>query len=176
IRGLFAGGTFCYQAQQVLRESGVTAFSNAPIQGNQTLPDPLQSVAHALVDMGADSFTAGRPHPMMDSRSRYERILDEARDTQVAVLLLDFILGFNSSLDPAGELVPAIAQAKDQAREKGGFLSIAASVCGTEGDPQGLKRQSKLLAEAGVKVFPSSAQAARFCAQLAIDLGEGENG
>ena len=176
IRGLFAGGTFCYQAQQILRESGVKAFSNAPIQGNQTLSDSFQSVAHTLVDMGADDFTAGRPHPMMDSRFRYERILDEARDTQVAVLLLDFILGFNSSLDPAGELVPAIAQAKNQARERGGFLSIAASVCGTEEDPQGLKRQSKLLAEAGVKVFPSSAQAARFCAQLAIDLGEGENG
>ena len=176
IRGLFAGGTFCYQAQQVLRESGIKAFSNAPIQGNRNLPDPFHSVSHTLVDMGADNFTAGRPHPMIDSRSRYERILDEARDTQVAVLLLDFILGFNSSPDPAGELVPAIARAKAQVREKGGFLCVAASVCGTEEDPQGLELQSKLLVEAGVKVFPNSAQAARFCAQLAIELDEGENG
>ncbi len=176
IRGLFAGGTFCYQAQQVLRESGIKTFSNAPTLGNQALPDSFHSTAHSLVDMGADEFTVGRPHPMVDSRSRFERILDEARDPQVAVLLLDFILGYNSSPDPVGELVPAIVQARKKAEGKGGSIIVAASVCGTEQDPQGLDRQNELLLEAGVRVFPSSAQAARYCAQLVNSLGEGKNG
>jgi len=104
---------------------------------------------------------------MIDSRLRYARILAEAQDPGVAVLLLDFILGFNASPDPAGELAPAIAAAKKQIQERGGFLSVVASICGTEEDPQGLLRQTKLLEEAGVVVFPSSAQAARFCALLA---------
>lgn len=132
IRGIFAGGTFCYQAQQVLQEAGLAAYSNAPIEGNSNLPDPLRSKEHTLVDMGADEFTAGRPHPMMDSRLRRERLIAEAKDPQVAIILLDFILGFNSSPDPAGELAPAIAEAKREANKRGGFLSVVASVCGTD--------------------------------------------
>ena len=109
---------------------------------------------HTLVDMGADEFTAERPHPMIDSRLRYERILKEAEDPQVAVLLLDIILGFNSSPDPAGDLAPAILNAKEKTSRRGGSLSVIVSVCGTEEDPQDLKRQVRILEEAGALVFP----------------------
>jgi FdrA protein len=170
IRGLFAGGTFCYQAQQILQDASIVAHSNAPLNGNLELVDPMKSDEHTLVDMGADEFTMGRPHPMIDSRLRFERLLFEAQDPQVAIVLLDFVLGFNSSPDPAGELVSAIAEAKREVRKKGGSLSVVASVCGTEGDPQNLQQQVRLLVEAGVVVFSSSAEAARFCALLATTL------
>jgi FdrA protein len=176
IRGIFAGGTFCYQAQQILREAGFVVYSNVPLGGNLKLPDPLRSLEHTLVDMGADEFTAGRPHPMIDSRLRRERIVTEAQDPQLAVLLLDFILGFNASADPAGELAPALREAKQAVRKRGGFLSVVASVCGTEGDPQGLTHQCQLLGQEGVVVFPSSAKAAWFCLRLAASLREDSHG
>jgi FdrA protein len=175
IRGIFAGGTFCYQAQQVLQEAGMVVHSNVPMEGNLKLPDPLQSLEHTLVDMGADEFTAGRPHPMIDSRLRRERIAAEAQDPQVAILLLDFILGFNASPDPAGELARVITEAKQAVKKRGGSLSVVASVCGTEGDRQGLQHQTWLLEEEGVVVFPSSAQAALFCGRLATKLEEGSH-
>jgi len=168
IRGLFAGGTFCYQAQQVLMDAGLAAYSNAPIAGNHKLADPLMSKEHSLVDMGADEFTVGRPHPMMDSRLRRERLLAESKDPEVAVLLLDFLLGFNSSTDPVGELAPAIAEAKREVEKRRGFLSVVASVCGTSEDPQGLDQQVARLEKEGVVILPSSAQAARFSALLAV--------
>ena len=170
VRGLFAGGTFCYQAQQIFREHSIEVYSNAPLPGNPELPDPFLSRRHTLVDLGADEFTDRRPHPMIDSRLRYERILKEAEDSQTAVLLLDIILGFNSSPDPAGDLVPAILSAKRNLSRRGGSLSVIASVCGTEEDPQDLKRQVRLLEEAGALVFPSSVQAARAAALLVKDL------
>lgn len=163
LRGIFAGGTFCYQAQQVLQEAGLVVYSNAPLEGNPKLPNPLRSQEHTLVDMGADEFTAGRPHPMVDSRLRRERLLAEAQDPQVAILLLDFILGFNSSPDPVGELAPAIAKAKREAQKRGGFLSVVTSVCGTDEDPQDLRQQVRRLEDEGAVVFSSSAQAAQFC-------------
>ncbi|MDH4265229.1 MAG: acyl-CoA synthetase FdrA [Deltaproteobacteria bacterium] len=172
LRGIFAGGTFCYQAQQVLQEAGLVVYSNAPLQGTFKLPDPLQSKDHTLVDMGADEFTAGRPHPMIDARLRRERLLAEGQDPQVAILLLDFILGFNSSSDPAGELVASITEAKAKAKERRGFLSVVASVCGTEEDPQNFAGQVRKLQEAGAVVFPSSAQAAHFCTVLLRSLPE----
>jgi succinyl-CoA synthetase alpha subunit len=172
IRGLFAGGTFCYQAQQILQDAGMIVHSNVPLNGNLKLVDPMKSYEHTLVDMGADEFTVGRPHPMIDSSLRCERLLSEAQDPEVAILLIDFVLGFNSSPNPTGDLVPAIAEAKRRVGNRGGSLSVVASVCGTEEDPQNLQQQVNLLKEAGVVVFPSSAQSAQFCALLAISLSE----
>jgi succinyl-CoA synthetase alpha subunit len=172
IRGIFAGGTFCYQAQQILQDRDIFVHSNVPLEGNLKLSDPLHSVEHTLVDMGADEFTAGRPHPMIDSGLRYERILAEAEDLQVSILLLDFILGFNASSDPVGELLPAITHARLEAKKRGGSLSIIASVCGTEEDPQSLQQQVKILEEAGVIIFLSSSQAAKFCALLLASCQE----
>jgi len=167
LRGLFAGGTFCYQAQQILQEYGMKAYSNAPLEGNPQLPKSAISMEHTLVDMGADEFTSGRPHPMIDSRWRYDRILTEARDREIGILLLDIILGFNSCPDPAGDLAPAIRAAKREINRRGGSLSVIASICGTEDDAQDLNRQTKILEDAGALVFPSSAQAVRFSALLA---------
>jgi FdrA protein len=172
LRGIFAGGTFCFQAQQILQDAGIAVHSNAPLSGNLKLADPVKSEGHALVDMGTDDFTVGKPHPMIDSRLRFDRILAESRDPQVGILLLDFVLGFNVSPDPAGELVPAIQEARSTVKNRGGSLSVVASICGTEGDPQNFPKQVKVLEEAGVIVFPSSAQAAQFCALLAARLSE----
>ena len=171
IRGIFAGGTFCYQSQQVLQEAGVFVLSNSPLEGNRKLPDPHRSREHTLVDMGADEFTVGRPHPMIDSSLRRDRILAEAQDPEVALLLLDFILGFIASPDPAGELAGAITEAKVRAKERGGYLCVVASVCGTEEDPQDLAGQIRMLQKAGAVVLPSSARAAQFSADLIQSIG-----
>jgi hypothetical protein len=91
------------------------------------LSDPLHSTEHTLIDMGADQFTQGRPHPMIDATLRRERILQEAQDPQVAVLLLDFVLGYNASSDPVGDLLGSILEARHIVSQRGGYLSVVAS-------------------------------------------------
>lgn len=172
IRGIFAGGTFNYQAQHLLRQAGLVAHSNAPIEGMLKLSDPDLSIEHTLVDMGSESFTDGRPHPMIDPTLRKERILREAEDPEVAVLLLDFVLGYNASEDPVGDLVEEIREAKAMVGGRGGRLTVVASVCGTDGDPQDLGYQCKTLVEAGVVLMPSSAQAVAFSLALTSSRGE----
>lgn len=166
VRGLFAGGTFCYQAQQVMRDGGIVVHSNAPLEGMSQLDGANVSVENTLVDMGADEFTIGVPHPMIDATRRREQILAEAEDPYVAMLLLDFILGYNASPDPAGDLVEAIVEAKRRCKERGRYLSVVASICGTDEDPQGLAQQEQVLRDAGVVVFPSNAQASQFARDI----------
>lgn len=166
LRGLFAGGTFCYQAQQVLQDAGIQTYSNAPLDKRYWLSDPKTSVENSLVDMGDDQFTQGKPHPMIDATQRAKRIREEAKDPEVAVLLLDIILGYVSSPDPAGDLEKAIRVAKQTAADRGGHLTVVASICGTDQDPQSYARQKSILENAGAIVFPSNAQAAQFCADL----------
>ncbi len=166
LRGLFAGGTFCYQAQYILREAGIAVYSNAPLDMKSKLSDPDRSRQHTVVDMGDEHYTLGKPHPMIDGTLRRRRILAEAHDPEVAILLLDFILGYNASQDPVGELLDAIVEAQQAAQARGGHLTVVASICGTEGDPQDLGLQARMLEEVGVRVFRSSAKAVAFCADL----------
>jgi FdrA protein len=119
------------------------------------------------VDLGDDSFTVGRPHPMIDGTVRREWIAREAGDPTIAVLLLDVVLGYGAHPDPAGELLPAIDAARNQAAQRGGALAIVASVTGTDADPQNRSVQASRLRSAGVVVMPSNAQAARLAVRIA---------
>jgi FdrA protein len=173
VRGLFSGGTLCYQAQAVFAQAGLPAHANAPLPGMGELPDPYRSLGHSFVDLGAELFVRGRPHPMIDATLRRRRLEQEGADPQVAVLLLDFVLGAVASRDPAGDLLDAVAAAREAARRRGGHLCVAASVCGTGDDAQGLEAQTAALGRAGVRVFATGAQAAAFCREAAVLLGKG---
>jgi hypothetical protein len=166
LRGLFAGGTFCYQSQQILRDADIPVYSNVPLDPKYKLVDPDHSMNDTIVDMGDDHYTLGKPHPMIDGTMRKHRILSEARDPQVAILLLDFILGFSASMDIVADQLEAIIEAKQLAQKRGDALTVVASVCGTDDDLQDLSRQIGMLEEKGVIVFQSNAKAAHFCCDL----------
>ncbi len=156
VRGAYAGGTLAWEAQSLLAKAlvdvapGVTSGAGA----------------HRVVDLGDDRFTLSRPHPMIDGTVRREWIARETADPSTGVLLLDVILGYGAHPDPAGELVPALARARAEARAHGRGLAMVASVVGTDADPQGRARQVATLEAHGVIVMPSNAQAARLAARL----------
>ncbi len=158
VHGLYAGGTLAYEATLLL-ESLL-----GPVSGNLR---PHGVGIHRVIDFGADEFTLGRAHPMIDPTSRIEAIAALAKDPRVAVLLLDIVLGHGAAADPAGDLAPALRAAREAARQEGRTLHVVASVIGTEGDPQGLAAQLAKLENAGVWVLSSNAQAARAAAGIA---------
>jgi FdrA protein len=104
---------------------------------------------------------------MLDPTLRVEAIRQAGLEPDVAVLLLDVVLGHGAAPDPAGDLVPAIEAAQAEARARGRGLAVVASVIGTAGDPQGLEPQVARLEAAGAWVLPSNAQAARAAACIA---------
>jgi len=166
IRGLFSGGTFCFEAMHLLGKNIGPVYSNIPINPDWMLKDVWNSYRHTAIDLGDDLFTQGRPHPMIDFRLRNERILQEAADPEVAVILLDIVLGYGSNMDPASEIIPAINKAHTLAKNSGRHLVFIASVCGTESDPQNLHQQEYSLREAGVTLTESNAQAAFLAADV----------
>jgi FdrA protein len=166
LRGLFAGGTMCYQSQQILLQAGLPAYSNAPLDRAYALPDPSRSCEHTLIDMGDDAHTLARPHPMIDGTLRAQRILAESVDPEVAILLLDFVLGYNASPDPVGDVLGAIEEGRERRRAEDGRLKVVASVCGSETDPQDLASQVQKLRRTGVEVFHSNARATEYCVRL----------
>lgn len=167
LRGLFSGGTFCYEAQMLLAPLLGTIHSNAPFPTAQRLTSALVSQGHTCVDLGEDEFTQGRLHPMLDPTLRNRRFVQEASDPTVAVILFDVVLGYGAHPDPAGALIPAIAEARAAAAATGRHVSFVASVCGTVDDPQNLVSQESKLREAGVLLVPSNAAAATLAGLIA---------
>jgi len=147
ILGLYTGGTLAHEAGLVLE----------PLVG---------AAAYRVVDLGDDEFTRGRPHPMIDPEARAARVRQGGATADVGVLLLDLVLGRAVHPDPATPLAAAIYDARRAAAAAGRALVAVASVVGTDGDSQDLRRQITTLEAAGVEVLPSNAQAARFAALL----------
>lgn len=158
LRALYAGGTLAHEAALILQPL------LGPVAANLM---PGSTGRHSVLDLGADEFTVGRAHPLLDPTLRVEAIRQAGLEPDVAVLLLDVVLGHGVAPDPAGDLVPAIQAARTEARARGRGLAVVASVIGTAGDPQGLQPQVGRLEAAGVWVLPSNAQAARAAACIA---------
>ena len=166
LRGLFSGGTLAYEALLILQNYLPAVYSNVPLNKEFRLADSLASQAHTIIDLGEDEFTVGRLHPMMDNELRIRRLEMEANDPQVAVILLDVVLGYGAHPDPAGELTPVIARAKAKAKTAGRYLEVVAVVCGTDEDPQDLNAQMQQLKDAGVVVETSNESSVRYVGQL----------
>jgi FdrA protein len=157
VRGLYTGGTFAYETLVLLGRMIGDVYSNAPLDPKLKLADSYRSVKDSIVDLGEEEFTVGRAHPMIDPTIRKMRLVEEARDPEVAVIIMDFMLGYGSHPDPAGAMLPAVSEAKKIAEKDGRVLPILARVCGTEQDPQPLSEQVAKLRNAGIEVFPTNA-------------------
>jgi FdrA protein len=169
IRALYTGGTFTYEAEMIL-DSILTdepIYSNAPILSIKPLDDSFKSQETSIVDLGEEEFTSGRPHPMIDPTVRKYRIAEEAADPSVAVLLMDFVLGYGSHPDPVGAAINEINDAKRAAEKAGRHLCVVAHICGTSGDLQGYNRSVDRLKSAGCVVLPTNALAAVAAAVVA---------
>ncbi|ALR78686.1 acyl-CoA synthetase FdrA [[Enterobacter] lignolyticus] len=150
IRALFCGGTLCDEAMFAALEKYPNVYSN--IQPNQEyrLKDVNVSIAHTFLDFGDDDFTNGKPHPMIDPTNRISRLLQEARDPEVGVIVMDFVLGYGSHEDPVGVMLDAIKEAKAIAARDGRHLVILGYVLGTDLDTPSLGQQCQMLTDAGV--------------------------
>jgi len=164
LRGLYSGGTFCYEALSLLGGRLDPMRSNTSFPATSLVNDPWHSEGHTVLDLGDDMFTRGRPHPMIDHRLRNERLVQEAADPETAVVLIDVVLGCGAHEDPTAAMAPALAEARQQ--NGGSAPALVGFVCGTEADPQGLSRQKAALSEAGVLLADSNAQAVRLAAAI----------
>jgi len=174
LRALYSGGTLCAECVGLLHSVLRPLHTNVPVGSAQPLGSPARSAAHTVLDLGADEFTVGRLHPMLDMTLRAQRLSQEAADPEVGVILLDVVLGEGVHPDPAGALSPVIDEARRAAAGAGRDLAVVASVCGTDADPQNRSRQVARLEAAGVLVEESNARAAALAgAVLAGDAALG---
>jgi FdrA protein len=167
VRGLFAGGTLCTEAQVVFAGGGLAVTSNVPVPGAAALTGA--PAGHVMIDLGDDAFTRGRPHPMIEPAVRDAPLAAASADPHVGVVLLDVVLGYGAHPDPAGHLARTLAGRRDGAL-------VVASVTGTDADPQPRAEQVRKLQEAGVVVADCNADAAALAMAAVARASAGRRG
>jgi len=158
--GAFSGGTLCDEAMILASAELGPIASNIPLAAAPHVSPDGPTSGHVMIDFGDDELTRGRPHPMIDGSLRAEWITARAEEAAATgegfVLLLDVVLGHAASPDPARDLVPALSAARALAD-----VAVVVSLCGTDGDPQGLDRQAESFRAADASVHLSNAAATR---------------
>lgn len=163
-RGLYCGGTFTEEALQYFsaHNQNVKLYSNLSNRYCVKLADSEISEGHAILDLGAEDFTAKAPHPVFDPSLRLARLRKELADPQVGVVLLDFITGPGVAADP----ITAFAQECAKHPE----IVFISTICGSEEDPQNVAEKEKLLKDAGVIVVKSNYQSAKLASAMMNEL------
>ncbi|AKE61781.1 acyl-CoA synthetase FdrA [Citrobacter farmeri] len=151
IYGLYAGGTLAAEAAMLL-----SAGLGVPVSESHDAGVMLDAQGHRIVDLGDDSYTLGRPHPMIDPTTRSIEIEKLAAMPDVGVLLLDVVLGYGACADPAGAVVEAVEKVRAQ---RAAPLVTIATMTGTDADPQGRSGQIDILREAGIAVVETLEEA-----------------
>lgn len=160
VRGLFSGGTLCYESLVILGRTLGEVRSNTPINPEWGLPAPEHS--HQCLDLGEEEYTRGRPHPMIDPQARIQLLSTHAADPHVAAIILDVVLGYGANPDPAEVLGPACELVMAD-----GGPQVVAYVLGTDHDPQGFTSQRDQLVRAGCIVTETSARSSLVAAAIA---------
>ncbi|HCL5279343.1 TPA: acyl-CoA synthetase FdrA [Salmonella enterica] len=151
IYGLYAGGTLAAEAAMLL-----SAGLGIPVSESHADGVMLETGGHRIVDLGDDSYTLGRPHPMIDPTTRSIEIEKLAAMPDIGVLLLDVVLGYGACANPAGAVVDAIELVR--AKRAAPLVTIA-TLTGTDADPQGRNGQIDILRAAGIAVVETLEEA-----------------
>ncbi|MGR5144648.1 acyl-CoA synthetase FdrA [Photobacterium sp. DNB23_23_1] len=144
ILGLYTGGTLAAEAAMLAAEQLGLKVDDAHRQGVM-----LNDGGHLIIDLGDDHYTVGRPHPMIDPTTRTLEIEKRAVEESVGVLLLDVVIGYGATADPAAALIDAVESVKSKRQSP---LHVIATVTGTQDDPQQRSKQIDTLVDAGVAV------------------------
>jgi FdrA protein len=161
IRGFFAGGTMCYEStviiQQMMGRRGEKIYSNlAPPDSNLHLNGSQKSIEHTFIDFGDLEFTAARPHPIIDPSLRVKRIIEEAKDPNIAVIIIDIITGYSVANNTVQWHANSIRDAISIARqEENRMLPVFVYICGTDKDVPAA--EIDILKASGAQVFRSNA-------------------
>lgn len=155
IKGYYSGGTLAYEAAFLLADSLNLKHGQSPVGYT------LKAGDHEIIDLGDDTYTQGKPHPMIDPEIRIAKIQDVLADQGTAVVLFDVVLGYGAHPDMAGALVPTIKTVLAEAAKEQRQLAFVAVVVGTAEDPQNMAQQIKQLTEIGVTVCENNVQAVR---------------
>ncbi len=98
VRALYCGGTLATETIELLCAAGLKVGSNIEHRCAEFLR-PAEVAGHLVIDYGAEEFTEGRPHPIIDPSLRNGRASEELGRHEVKSVIIDVIAGTGAPAD-----------------------------------------------------------------------------
>ena len=93
IKAYYSGGTLAGESAMLIKEA-LGLQDCAHQEGFK-----LNADGNVVIDLGDDVYTQGKPHPMIDPRTRVECMEEAVDDPSTGVILFDVVLGYGSHED-----------------------------------------------------------------------------
>jgi FdrA protein len=98
VRALYCGGTLATETIELLCGAGLKVRSNIEHRCAELLR-AAEAAGHLVIDYGAEEFTEGRPHPIIDPSLRNSRASEELRRPEVKLVIIDVVAGTGAPAD-----------------------------------------------------------------------------
>ena len=89
VRGLYSGGTLCYESLTILGRSSDRCIRTR--RSTRSSPCRRPTAVTSAWTSGEEEYTQGRPHPMIDPRARIDLLREQGAESDVAAILLDVV-------------------------------------------------------------------------------------
>jgi FdrA protein len=151
VRALYCGGTLATETIELLCGAGLKVRSNVEHKCAELL-HASEAAGHSVIDYGAEEFTEGRPHPIIDPSLRNGRASEELRRPEVKSVIIDVVAGTGAPADLIERTVKALDIDGTHAEK------LVVRYVGTPSDPQ--SSDLPKLEKTGAIIAPTNAIAA----------------
>jgi hypothetical protein len=151
VRALYCGGTLATETIELLCGAGLKVRSNVEHKCAELL-HASEAAGHSVIDYGAEEFTEGRPHPIIDPSLRNGRASEELRRPEVKSVIIEVVAGTGAPADLIERTVKALEIDGTHAEK------LVVRYVGTPSDPQ--SSDLPKLEKTGAIIAPTNAIAA----------------
>ena len=166
IRGFFMSETMCGEtASQMIPKVG-SVYSNSPVRSAYLLSEVRFPKENSVIDCAHVSFAVTSRSSMISTVRRNRRLISEAYNKSVAVILADWYGGVGCTAEQLDDLAESIRRCRRIAEEDGRHIAFGAIVMSGSGSPVSREEAGEKLASAGADVFYSADEASQYACMI----------
>ncbi len=172
LRGFFMSETMCGETASLMMPFLKTIYSNSPVKSVLLNSDTRFLKEHSVIDCAHSSFAPSARSAMLSTVKRNHRMISEAYNRTVAVILADWYGGLGCTGEQLEDLAECIRKSIKTAEDDGRHIAVGVIITSGEGSPVSRRTAAETLRQAGADVFYSADEAAEYVRMIIADQEE----
>jgi len=160
LRGFFMSETMCGETAALLVPSLGTVYSNSPIRAGLLNTETRFLKENSVVDCAHVNFGLSSRSSLLATVRRNSRMVSEAYNRTVAVILADWYGVAGSTREQLNDLAESVRKCIRTAQEDARHIAVGVIVAAGSGSPIQRDEAASVLRQAGADVFFSADEAA----------------
>lgn len=165
-RGFFMSEAMCGETASLMLPFLRTVYSNSPVRSVMLNTETRFPKEHSVIDCGHRSFAASSRSAMLCTVRRNRRMITEAYNKTVAVILADWYGGMGCRMEQLRDLADSVRKCIRTAQDDGRHIAVGVIVSSGNGSPVDRETAAEILREAGADVFRSADEAAEYVRRI----------